>query len=42
MQATIPAFAVTDPNTDVGKVVVDGGFGWWCESDDAVNFAQMI
>lgn len=35
MQAKIPVLAVTDPNTDIGKVIVDGGFGWWCESDDS-------
>ena len=35
MQAKLPVLAVTDPNTDIGKVVVDGGFGWWCESNDA-------
>ena len=23
---------MTDPNTDIGKVIVEGGFGWWCES----------
>ena len=28
MQAGIPVVAVTDPNTDVGRVIVDGGFGW--------------
>ena len=32
MQAKIPVLAVTDPNTDIGKVIVEGGFGWWCES----------
>ena len=34
MQAKIPVLAVTDINTDIGKVIVDGGFGWWCESND--------
>ena len=32
MQVKLPVLAVTDPNTDVGKVIVDGEFGWWCES----------
>lgn len=36
MQAKIPVFAVTDSNTDVGKKIVEGKFGWWCESN-AVN-----
>lgn len=42
MQAGLPVLACTDPNTDIGKVIVDGGFGWWCESDDVSGFcAQM-
>lgn len=42
MQAKIPVLACTDPNTDIGKVIVDGGFGWWCESDDTVTFANIV
>ncbi|NLD88438.1 MAG: glycosyltransferase family 4 protein, partial [Clostridiales bacterium] len=42
MQAKIPVLAVTDPNTDVGKVVQDGGFGWWCESNDAKAFSDTV
>ncbi len=42
MQAKIPVFAVTDPNTDIGKVITDGGFGWWCESDNKDDFKAKI
>ena len=42
MQAKLPVLAVTDPNTDVGKVIVDGGFGWWCESNDASQFRDVV
>lgn len=42
MQAKIPVLAVTDPNTDVGKVVEDGGFGWWVESNDTKAFAGTV
>lgn len=42
MQAKIPVLAVTDPNTDIGKVIVDGGFGWWCESNDVDGFTALI
>ena len=42
MQAKIPVFAVTDPNTDIGKVIVDGGFGWWCESNDSNSFVNQV
>ena len=42
MQAKIPVLAVTDPNTDIGKVVVEGGFGWWCESNNSEDFINCI
>lgn len=42
MQAKIPVLAVTDPNTDIGKVIVDGGFGWWCESNDVGTFNNIM
>ena len=42
MQAGLPVLACTDPNTDVGKVIVDGGFGWWCESNDVAGFADCV
>lgn len=42
MQAKLPVFAVTDPNTDIGKDIINGKFGWWCESDDSNQFATII
>lgn len=42
MQAKLPVLAVTDPNTDIGKVIVEGGFGWWCESNNSSHFADMV
>lgn len=42
MSAKLPVLAVTDSNTDVGKVIVDGGFGWWCESEKANEFVEIV
>lgn len=42
MQAKMPVLAVTDTNTDIGKVILDGGFGWWCESNDVDKFGKII
>ena len=42
MQAKLPILAVTDPNTDIGKVIVDGGFGWWCESNSIECFRNTL
>lgn len=41
-QAKIPVIAVTDPNTDIGDVIRDGGFGWWCESNSTKQFDVLI
>ena len=42
MQARIPVLACTDPNTDLGNVIIDGNFGWWCESNDVNRFCQLV
>lgn len=42
MAAKLPVLACTDVNTDIGKVIVDNGFGWWCESDDIKVFSKII
>lgn len=42
MQAKLPVLAVTDPNTDIGKVIVESGFGWWCESNNCNAFLSLI
>ena len=40
MQKGMPVLACTDPNTDIGKVITDGNFGWWCESDSSQSFTE--
>ncbi|MCQ2516226.1 MAG: glycosyltransferase family 4 protein [Saccharofermentans sp.] len=42
MQAKLPVLAVTDQNTDIGKIIVEGEFGWWCESNDANEFRKIV
>ena len=42
MQARLPVLACTDSNTDIGKVIVNGGFGWWCESNDVEAFGNQV
>ena len=42
MSAKLPVLAVTDSNTDIGKVIVDGGFGWWCESNNSNDFVEIV
>ena len=42
LQAGIPVLAVTDSNSDVGRVIVEGGFGWWSESNDVQSFYTTV
>lgn len=42
MQAGLPVLACTDPNTDIGQTIVEGGFGWWCESNDVKGFIEKV
>ncbi len=42
MQAKLPVLACTDPNTDVGQVITEGGFGWWCESSGTDGFCKAV
>ena len=42
MQAKMPVLACTDINTDIGKVIENGNFGWWCESKDPNQFTEAV
>lgn len=42
LSAKLPVLAVTDRATDVGKVIVENGFGWWCGSNKVDGFGKMI
>ena len=42
MQAKLPILALTDPNTDVGKIIEEGGFGWWLESDQPDPVMELV
>ena len=42
MQAKIPVIAATDPNTDVGKIIEQGGFGYSCMSNNVEGFLNAV
>ena len=42
MQAGLPILACTDSSTDIGQVIMNGGFGWWCKSDYSANFVKTV
>lgn len=42
LQAGLPVLCCTDPNTDIGKVCVESGFGWQCESSGTEAFGEQV
>lgn len=42
MQASMPVLAATDVNTDIGKIIENGNFGYWCDSSDVTQFNQKV
>ena len=38
----MPVLACTDPNTDIGTVAEEGGFGVWCQSNNPENFTKAV
>lgn len=42
MQASLPVLCCTDPNTDIGKVCVEGGFGMSCFSHNPASFTACV
>lgn len=42
MEGKMPVLAATDPNTDVGTVIEEGEFGYWCESIDTERFCELM
>ena len=42
MQASMPVLACTDVHTDIGPIIEQGQFGYWCESQEAESFKEKI
>lgn len=38
----IPVLAATDPNTDIGRIAEENGYGYWCESKDPNDFTNIV
>lgn len=41
LEAGIPVLAMTDTATDIGQVITENGFGWWCESSNPAEFVRL-
>lgn len=42
MQAKLPVLAATDCNSDIGKMIQNGCFGWWVTSNSVEKFAEAV
>lgn len=40
--AGMPVLSVTDPNTDIGTIARDNGYGFCCESNDLDGFSKAV
>lgn len=42
MENKMPVLCATDPNTDMGRIAEDNGFGYWCESVKPEDFTALV
>lgn len=42
LAAKMPIIAATDPNSDIGSIAQENGYGYWCESNDIDAFVACV
>lgn len=42
LEYKMPVICATDPNTDMGRIAEENGFGYWCESNSVEAFNSML
>lgn len=42
LENKMPVLCATDPNTDMGQIAEDNGFGFWCESNSVEAFTSIL
>lgn len=42
LEFKMPILAATDPNTDIGRIAEENGYGFWCESNDVEAFTGLV
>ena len=42
LENRMPVVCCTDPNTDMGRIAEENGFGFWCESDSVIAFTTIL
>lgn len=42
LENKMPVLCATDPNTDMGRIAEENGYGYWCESNSVEAFTAII
>ena len=42
LQSSMPVICATDPNTDMGRIAEENGYGYWCESNNVSAFTALV
>lgn len=42
LENKMPVLCATDPNTDMGRIAEENGFGYWCESNSVEAFKAIL
>lgn len=42
LENKMPVLCATDPNTDMGRIAEENGFGFWCESNSVAAFTSKL
>ena len=42
LEYKMPVLCATDPNTDIGRIAEDNGYGFWCESNPVETFTSVL
>lgn len=42
LENKMPVICATDPNTDMGRIAEENGFGYWCESNSVEAFTSIL
>lgn len=42
LENKMPVLCATDPNTDMGRIAEENGYGFWCESVRPVDFTALV
>ena len=42
LENKMPVLCATDPNTDMGRIAEENGYGYWCESNSVEAFSALV